>query len=135
MFHHIFPAPQVKRWEIISFNDDMHEFPNELPNDSRVRNLGNQEIVGKCLIFIERLPGTQSPRQNKNFISTNKKVPKNSDQIFSQGVLLHIGTSVSLRYFVTACLWKSFFDSKSSWKPPTLFSFRIFCNFKDSDTD
>ena len=44
MFHQIFPSPEVKRWDIIGFKPGIYDLPYELPNDLRLRNLGNQEI-------------------------------------------------------------------------------------------
>ena len=79
MFHQILPSPQVKRWEIISFKHGTNDLPHELMNDLRLRNLGNLETLGKCLNFIERQPGAQPRCQNKNFVSTIKKVPKSRD--------------------------------------------------------
>ena len=32
---------QVKRWAIITYKHDIHELPHELPNDLRLRILGN----------------------------------------------------------------------------------------------
>ena len=130
MFHQIFPSPQLKQSEIIGFNYGIYELPHELPSDLRLRNLGNYEILRKCLNIIEWLPGVQSSCQNKNFVSTNKKVLKKKQLNFSRGVLFHIETKVSRRYFVTACLWKTFFDSNSSWTSPTWFSARLFLTLR-----
>ena len=49
MFYVIFFSPLVKESVIISNNHDLYE----LPNDVRIRILGNQEISGKSLNFIE----------------------------------------------------------------------------------
>ena len=51
MFHQIFLSPQVKPWAIIIYKHGIHELPQELPNDLRVRNLGHLEIPGKHLKF------------------------------------------------------------------------------------
>ena len=124
----IFTSSQATRSEIISFNNGICELPHELPQDLRLRNWGYYEIVGKCLNFKEWLPGAQSSCQNKTFVSINKKVLKKKQLNFSRVVLFHIETKVSLRYFITACVWKTFFDSNSSSTPPTLFPFRMFLN-------
>ena len=53
MFYQIFLSPQVKRWVIITFKHGVYESPQELPNDWRLKILGNWEKLGKCLNFIE----------------------------------------------------------------------------------
>ena len=41
MFYKIFLWKQVKRWKIITYKQDIYELPHELPNDFRLRNLGD----------------------------------------------------------------------------------------------
>ena len=41
MFYEIFLSPQVKRIAIISNKHGIYELPHELPNDLRLRKLGN----------------------------------------------------------------------------------------------
>ena len=41
MFYQIFSAPQVKRWEIISFIHMIYELCHEWPNDLSLKKLGN----------------------------------------------------------------------------------------------
>ena len=41
MFYQIFVSPQMKRWTIITYEHGIHELPHELPNDLRLRVLGN----------------------------------------------------------------------------------------------
>ena len=41
MFHQIFLSPQVKRCAIITYKHGIYELPHELPNDLRLRILGN----------------------------------------------------------------------------------------------
>ena len=53
MLHQIFFSRQVKRWVIITNKHGIFELPHELPNDLRLRILGNQEISGNCLNFLE----------------------------------------------------------------------------------
>ena len=65
MFSQIFLSPQVKRGTIITYKHAIHELPNELPNNLRLRILGNQEISEKCLSSIEWYPSAQSPWQNE----------------------------------------------------------------------
>ena len=53
MFYQIFLSPQVKRCAIITYKHDIYELPYELPNDLRLRILGNKEKSENCLDFIE----------------------------------------------------------------------------------
>ena len=53
MFYQIFLSLQVKRWTIITYKHGIYELPQELPNDLRLRILGNLEISEKCLNVIE----------------------------------------------------------------------------------
>ena len=41
MFYQIFLSHQVKRWAIITYEHGIYELPHELPNDLRLRILGN----------------------------------------------------------------------------------------------
>ena len=41
MFYQIFLSPQVKRCAIITFKHGIYEIPHELPNDLRLRVLGD----------------------------------------------------------------------------------------------
>ena len=51
MFYHTFLSPQVKQCGIITYKHGIYELPHELPNDLRLRILGNIRRVPK---FIER---------------------------------------------------------------------------------
>ena len=53
MFFQIFYLPEVKRCAIITYKYGICMLPHMLPNDLRLRILGNEEILGKCLKFIE----------------------------------------------------------------------------------
>ena len=53
MFYQIFISPQVKRCAIITYKHGIYELSYELQNDLRLRMLGNKEISGKCVNFIE----------------------------------------------------------------------------------
>ena len=53
MFNQVFLSPLVKRWANISYKHGIQELSHELLKDLRLRILGNQEILGKCLNFIE----------------------------------------------------------------------------------
>ena len=61
------------------YKHGIYELPHELPNDLRLRILGNQE---KCLNFIEWQPSAQSSCQNESFVNTSKKLLKNRNKIF-----------------------------------------------------
>ena len=47
MFYQIFPSSQLKRWAIITYKHGIYELPHELPNDLRLRKLGNIRKVSK----------------------------------------------------------------------------------------
>ena len=47
MFYQIFISPQVKRCAIITYKHGIYELPHELPNDLRLRKLGNIRKVSK----------------------------------------------------------------------------------------
>ena len=53
MFYQTLLTPQKKQRVIIAYEHGIYEFPHELRNDLRLRILGNHEISGKCLKFIE----------------------------------------------------------------------------------
>ena len=53
IFYQIFISPQVKRYAIIIYKIAMCELPNKLLIDLRLRILGNYEVSGKFLNFIE----------------------------------------------------------------------------------
>ena len=53
MFYQIFLSPQVKKCAVITYKHSICEFPHELPNNLRLRILGNEEILGNTLNFIE----------------------------------------------------------------------------------
>ena len=76
MLCQLFFPPQVKRCAIITYKHGIYELPYELPNDLRLRILGNKEISGKCLNYIERWPSSQFLRKNENFVNTSKKLLK-----------------------------------------------------------
>ena len=73
MFNQSFLSPQVKQCAIIAYKRRISELPQELPNNLRLKFLGNSEISGKCLNPIEWYPSVQPPRQIKNFLNPSKK--------------------------------------------------------------
>ena len=52
MFWQIFLSQQVKRWAIITYKHGIYELPHELPNDLRLRILGNIRKVYKLYRMI-----------------------------------------------------------------------------------
>ena len=73
----IFLSSQVKRCMTITYKHGIFELPQELPNDFRLRFLGNEEILEKCLTFIEWEARSQSSSENENFVNTSKNLLKN----------------------------------------------------------
>ena len=53
MFYQILLSPQVKWSPIISNKQGVYELPHKLPNDSRLRILGNKEKSGKSQNLLE----------------------------------------------------------------------------------
>ena len=53
ILYQIFFSPQVKRSVIISNKHGTYELPHDLPNDLRLKILGNWERSGKPQNFIE----------------------------------------------------------------------------------
>ena len=47
MFYQIFPSPQVKQLAIVTYKHSIYELPNELPNDLRLKILGDIWKVSK----------------------------------------------------------------------------------------
>ena len=76
MFYQIFLSLQVKRGAIITYKHGIYELPHELPNDLRLRILGNKEMSGNCLSVIEWQPSAKFPCQNESFVNTRRKLLK-----------------------------------------------------------
>ena len=53
MFYYRSDYPQVKRNVISSISNLVYELPHELPNDLRLRILGNKKILGKSQVCVE----------------------------------------------------------------------------------
>ena len=60
----------------------VYELPHELPNDLRLRILGNKEILGKSQILVEIQPSAQSPFHKLNFGNSSQKTHKSRYQTF-----------------------------------------------------
>ena len=56
MFYQNFLSPEVKRCAIISYKHGIYEVPHELPNDLRLRKLGNIRKVSKPHRMIAKWP-------------------------------------------------------------------------------
>ena len=69
-------SPRVKRYLISSIRNLLHELPSELPNDSRFRILGNQEILEKCQMWVQTQANAQSPFQKLNVDTSCQKTRK-----------------------------------------------------------
>ena len=54
----------------------MQELAHKLPNDFRLRILGNWEILEKSQIWMETKPSAQSPFQKLNFVHSSQKYAK-----------------------------------------------------------
>ena len=53
MFYQALLWPQVKQYAIITCKHDIYELSLDLPNQLRLTILGNMEVSGKRLNFIE----------------------------------------------------------------------------------
>ena len=60
----------------------VYELPHELPNDLRLRILGNKGILGKPQIWDETWPSAQSPFQKLKFGSSSQKTCESRYQTF-----------------------------------------------------
>ena len=67
-FYHNFSSPQVKRNQIIITTKKVYELPHKLPNNLRLRILGNQENSRKSLKCLDLMVSTQSFNQKPNFL-------------------------------------------------------------------
>ena len=80
---------------ISSIANLVYKLPHELPNDLRLRILGNVEILGKSQICVETEPSAQSPFQKLNFGSSSQKTCKSIYQTF-----LALSSFTGFFYFV-----------------------------------
>ena len=69
----------MNRWEIITYKHGIFDLSHELLSDLKLKNVVNQEILEKSLNFIESPPSAPPSSQNKGFVTTIKKVTKNSN--------------------------------------------------------
>ena len=73
------------------------QLPHELPNNLRLRILGNQEILRKCLNFIEYQASAQSSCKSVN-ANTSKKFPEISNYTVPVACLFPVKVRVSFKY-------------------------------------
>ena len=62
---------------IISYKHGTYELPHKLPNDLRLKILGNSKRSEKSQNMIELQPSSWSFSQEKNFVDTSKNLLKN----------------------------------------------------------
>ena len=79
-FDQIFLTPQVKGCAIITYKQGIYELPHELPNELRLRILGNIRKLSKLHRMIAH---AQSPCQNESFVNTTRTLLKNRNYTFS----------------------------------------------------
>ena len=120
----------MKRKVIINNKHSIYELPHDLPNDFRLRILGNFEKSGKSSNSIELQPSAQSSSQNEFFVNISKQLLKKRKLRFSCSARFHIKTRVCLKLFVNGCLCKLFFASNLPQTPSNLIFFYNFCNSK-----
>ena len=112
IFYQIFCSPQVKQSVIICKKHGIYELSHELPNDFRLRILGNWKISIKSQNFTGLQPSTQPFMQNE--LSMLPKTTEKQTFNFSRSVLFYMKTRVCLKYFVHHCLWKQVIVSELS---------------------
>ena len=82
IIQHRSESRQIKRCLISSITNLVHDLSQQLPNDIRLRILGNQEILEECQIWLEALRSAQSFFQILNFDNSCQKTRKIREQIF-----------------------------------------------------
>ena len=109
----------------------VYVLPHELPNNLRLRILGNKEILGKFQFWVETQPSVQSPFKKLKFGSSSQKTRKSRYQTF-----LALSSFTGFLYFVpnnllrlqVAKVWKkhALYDQI---KPAQIFICDLFSNF------
>ena len=66
-FHTVFDSPYIKRDQIFTITNFAYKLPHELPNDSRLGILGNQEILERSQNWLKAEPSVQSHFQKLDF--------------------------------------------------------------------
>ena len=110
-------------WPTSSSNKHgIQELPHKLPNDLKLRILGNWE-TSRSQNFIELQPSAQSSSQNENFVDTSKKMLENRNSTFP-----------IVRYFTTTLKVVSYVLARIAVKrenlEPAESSFNLLVDFK-----
>ena len=107
-FHQIFLSPKIKRCMNITYKYGIYQLPHELLNDLRIRILKKTEKSENGLKLIEWESLRPSfPNKKEIFLIPAKNFWKVKRMLFL------IKFRISLRHFMTECLWKAFCDSDS----------------------
>ena len=97
MFYQIFLSPQVKRKMVISIKHGIYQLPHKLPNDFRLRKLGNIRKISKfdrIYSLITSLPSVPKGVPATPFEGTH------SFKIFVSRPLFFVPPHPLLRYFI-----------------------------------
>ena len=73
MFQYKSDLPQVKQKLVSSTKNLVYKFPHELPNNLRLRMLGNQEIIKKSQIWLVSYSSAQPVSQKLKFSNSSKE--------------------------------------------------------------
>ena len=95
MFQYRSDQLQVKRYVISSIANLVCELSHKLPNDLRLRILGNKEILGKSQICVEPQISAQHLFQKLHFGRSSQKTRRNRYQTF-----LFLSSFTGFVYFV-----------------------------------
>ena len=112
VFYQIFLSSQVERCAIITDRHGLYEFPHELPNDLR-------------MILQITIPQYAVPLPKLKFYLSQQKTLEKQNLNLSSSALPQAKPRVSLKGFVTDCLWKPVFYSNSSQTHSNLISLTI----------
>ena len=82
IIQHRSESPQINEYLISSITNLVQELPHKLPNNLRLRILGNQKILEKCQVWVEMQPSAQSSFHELNFDNSCQKTHKIRKQIF-----------------------------------------------------
>ena len=77
MLCQIFVSPQLKRCVIITYKHGINELSHELPNDLRIRILGNLGYLRKLSEIYEMTVECRVFFPDKSFCNTRRKLLKN----------------------------------------------------------
>ena len=123
IFYHRPDQPQVKRKVVATTTSLVYGFSHELPNNLRLRILGNKEILGKSLIWFEK--GQVSLPEIKLW-NSNQKSRHNQISKFSSPVKFYWISLFCFNYFVQDILSKKILALNWTESPANL-NFLTFC--------